>query len=71
MSDDSRFDDTQAAERGIYLVADTPTTLFPLAVEGGGDRELLAEAITEHLNPHETDELINALIRSRVGEGPV
>ena len=69
MSNDSRFDDTEATERGIYLVADTPTMLHPLAVEGGGgDKELLAEAITEYLDPVETDELINALIRSREGE---
>jgi hypothetical protein len=69
MSNDSRFDDTEATERGIYLVADTPLTLHALAVEGGdSDTKLLAEAITEQLDADETDELINALIRSRVGE---
>ena len=69
MSNDSQFDDAEATERGIYLVADTPLTLHPLAVEGGGgDKQLLAEAITEQLDADETDELINALIRSRVGE---
>ena len=48
-------------------MADTPLTLHPLAVEGGGgDRNLLAEAIAEQLDAGETDELINALIRSRV-----
>jgi hypothetical protein len=58
--------DTEPTERGIYLAADTPLTLHPLAVEGGGgDKNLLAEAITEQLDAGETDELINALIRSR------
>jgi len=69
MSNDGRFDDTEPTERGIYLVADSPATLYPLAVEGGGgDRKLLAEAIIEHLDADETDALINALIRSREGE---
>ena len=69
MSNDSRFDDTEATERGIYLVADSPTTLHPLAVEGGGgDKKLLAETIAEQLDADETDELINALISSRVGD---
>ena len=69
MTDDSLFDDLGGTERGIYLVADTPLTLHALAVEGGGgDKNLLAEAITEQLDAGETDELINALIRSRVGD---
>jgi len=69
MSNDSRSDDTEPIERGIYLVADTPPTLHALAVDGGdSDTKLLAEAITERLDADETDELINALIRSRVGE---
>ena len=69
MSNDSRFDDTEAIERGVYLVADTPLTAHPLAVEGGGgDTKLLAEAIAEHLDADETDGLINALIRSREGD---
>ena len=63
--------DTGPTERGIYLAADTPLTLHPLAVEGdGGDKGLLAEAITERLDGGETDELINALIRSRVEDDP-
>jgi len=34
---------------GIYLMADTPPTAHPLAVEGGeGDRALLREALSEH-----------------------
>ena len=61
--------DAEPTERGIYLAADTPLTLHALAVEGGGgDKGLLAEAITERLDADETDELINALIRSRVGD---
>ena len=61
--------DAEPTERGIYLVADTPSTLHPLAVEGGGgDKKLLAEAITEQLDADETDGLINALISSRVGD---
>ena len=61
--------DTEPTERGIYLAGDTPLTLHPLAVEGGGgDKNLLAEAITEQLDADETDALINALIRSRVGD---
>lgn len=35
--------------RGLYLLADTPLTAHPLAVEdGSGDRNLLAEVLAEH-----------------------
>lgn len=41
-------DKPEGTPRGIYLVADTPTTLTPLAVEdGSGDHALLREAIEE------------------------
>lgn len=42
-------DDTESLPRGVYLLADTPTSATPLATEAGdGDRELLREALVEH-----------------------
>lgn len=50
-------------KRGIYLVADTPLSLTPLALEGGGgDKNLLVEAIAEQLTDDELDEFIDNLI---------
>lgn len=51
-------------QRGLYLIADSPTTARPLAVEdGSGDKNLLAEAAAENLALEELDDLINELIR--------
>jgi hypothetical protein len=41
--------DARPLPNGLYLIADTPPTAHPLAVEdGSGDRELLREALAEH-----------------------
>lgn len=41
-------------KRGIYLMADTPLTAHPLAVEGGGgDKLLLIEVLQEYLTEEE------------------
>lgn len=58
-------------QRGVYLMADTPLTAHPLAVEdGSGDKQLLAEVIAEELTDDEVDSLINRLISYRVDEDP-
>lgn len=54
-------------QRGLYLMADTPLTALPLAVEdGSGDKNLLAECLAEQLTGEEIDDLINDLIGHRV-----
>ena len=54
-------------KRGLYLMADTPLTAHPVAVEdGSGDKGLLAECIAEELTDEEIDGLINELISYRV-----
>lgn len=56
-------------QRGIYLMADTPLTAHPLALEdGSGDKQLLAEAIGENLTDEEIDDLISELISYRVDD---
>lgn len=51
------------SKRGVYLMADTPLTATPLAIEGGGgDKNLLAEALGEQLSQEELDALIQKLI---------
>jgi ribosomal protein S27E len=56
-------------DRGVFLIADTPPTAIPLALEDGeGDQQLLADAIIDHLDGGEVDDLINELVRQRVIE---
>ena len=57
-------------QRGVYLMADTPPTAHPLAIEdGSGDKQLLAETVAEQLTDAEVDTLINALIAYHVNDG--
>ena len=45
-------------KRGIYLIADTPTSAMPLAVEdGSGDKMALIEALKENLTRKELSNL--------------
>jgi len=61
--------DALIEQRGLYLMADTPLTTHPLALEdGSGDNNLLAEAIAEQLTADEIDDLINELIAHRVDD---
>jgi len=56
-------------QRGIYLMADTPLTAHPLALEdGSGDKQLLADALADELTDEEVDDLINELISRRVND---
>lgn len=56
-------------QRGIYMMADTPLSAHPLALEdGSGDKTLLAESLVETLTEDEVDDLINELIRRRVSD---
>lgn len=56
--------------RGLYLIADTPLTAHPLALEdGSGDKQLLAETIADELTDDEIDDVINELVRYRVEDG--
>ncbi|APX98733.1 hypothetical protein [Natronorubrum daqingense] len=53
---------TDGIDRGIYLAADTPRTFAPLALEdGGGDKELLADALEGILTDDELEELVRSL----------
>lgn len=55
--------DPAIGQRGVYLMADTPLTAHPLALEdGSGDKQLLAEAIGEQLDQDDLDTLIQSLI---------
>jgi DNA-directed RNA polymerase subunit RPC12/RpoP len=52
-------------QRGIYLMADTPLTAFPLVLEdGSGDTNLLAESLAENLGGDDLDALIQDLIEA-------
>lgn len=54
--------DGQPLYNGLYLVADTPKKLHPLAVEDGdGDKLLLIEAVKEHLTLEEQQNLVTHL----------
>lgn len=56
-------------KRGIYMLADTPLSATPLALEdGSGDKNLLAEVIVENLTSEDIDDLIQHLITQRVNE---
>lgn len=49
-------------ERGLYLMADTPLTAHPLALEdGSGDKRLLVECLEEHLAGNQLDRLLREL----------
>lgn len=54
---------TDGIDRGIYLAADTPRSFTPMALEGGGgDKQLLSEALEGILSEDEIDELVESLI---------
>jgi len=56
-------------QRGVYLMADTPLTAHPLALEdGSGDKQLLADVIEESLTDEEIDDLISELVSYRVND---
>ncbi|GAA0200413.1 hypothetical protein ACFFQF_01030 [Haladaptatus pallidirubidus] len=59
--------DTQPIrQRGIYLMADTPLSAMPLALEdGNGDKNLLADVLGDELTGEELDDLISKLKRRR------
>lgn len=48
-------------KRGVYLVMDSPPAAHPLAVEGGGDIDLLNEVLDRYLTLEEIDVLLNEL----------
>lgn len=67
MAEDRAESESAIKQRGVYLMADTPLTAHPLALEdGSGDKGLLAEVLSEELTDDEVDDLISELIRSRV-----
>jgi len=56
-------------QRGVYLMADTPLTAHPLVLEdGSGDKQLLADVLSEDLTDEEVDDLITDLIQHRVAD---
>lgn len=55
--------DPAIGQRGVYLMADTPLTAHPLALEdGSGDKNLLAEVLAEQLSDEDVDDLVSDLI---------
>ena len=57
---------------GVYLIADTPKTATPLAVEGGsGDRGLLREALAEHGVTVDVDDITAGSVLDVDGEAVV
>jgi len=56
-------------QRGVYLMGDTPMTAHPLVLEdGSGDKQLLADTLSEQLSDQEVDDLISELIQHRVSD---
>lgn len=73
LQDDGAEDgEDEAVSRGVYLLADTPTSATPLATESGdGDHELLHEALVDHKVPVDVDEIRTSTVLDAEGEAVV